>query len=390
MVVVSGTLVRKKGNVVELPPHPNSAFDIPGRKGGKALRIRLRERTTASMDQPTSPRPHRPRAFSHRSDKSNGSKGKADLVESPAEKAKRDGIWQNTSKANPNAAINEAQPGAAAFLEESTLQPLRDITHKDVHGNVIADPDLSNPTRPRLERPLDTIRSFEKAIDNGYKRRSSYRSESYQDQNSRRSSGYFGGNSNENNANRQGQNGGGYYGGARQDSYGPGGPRTRYSGSRMQSESAIQRPYGQHGYHQSQHTMNTDPGSDSTGPWANSTDPSSENSSLDPNNSFAKQPEQYGPGVNGYGNPNAGGFAGPIFEEQGQGSYGGAYQGQDDYSGRHVGAPPVQAPHEPRRPIQLGNSGNAPLPPGKLPATSRPEPEKERKSWLKRRFSKNK
>lgn len=36
-----------------------------------------------------------------------------------------------------------------------------------------ADPDLSNPTRPRLERPLDTIRSFEKAIDNGYKRRNS-------------------------------------------------------------------------------------------------------------------------------------------------------------------------------------------------------------------------
>lgn len=27
-----------------------------------------------------------------------------------------------------------------------------------------ADPDLSNPTRPRLERPLDTIRSFEAAI----------------------------------------------------------------------------------------------------------------------------------------------------------------------------------------------------------------------------------
>lgn len=37
-----------------------------------------------------------------------------------------------------------------------------------------ADPDLSNPTRPRLERPLDTIRSFEKAIDDGYKRRNSY------------------------------------------------------------------------------------------------------------------------------------------------------------------------------------------------------------------------
>lgn len=39
--------------------------------------------------------------------------------------------------------------------------------------NFPADPDLSNPTRPRMERPLDTIRSFEKAIDAGYKRRSS-------------------------------------------------------------------------------------------------------------------------------------------------------------------------------------------------------------------------
>lgn len=32
----------------------------------------------------------------------------------------------------------------------------------------IADPDLSNPTRPRLERPLDTIRSFEAAIYGTY------------------------------------------------------------------------------------------------------------------------------------------------------------------------------------------------------------------------------
>jgi hypothetical protein len=31
-----------------------------------------------------------------------------------------------------------------------------------------ADPDLSNPTRPRLERPLDTIRSFEAAIYGAY------------------------------------------------------------------------------------------------------------------------------------------------------------------------------------------------------------------------------
>ena len=38
-----------------------------------------------------------------------------------------------------------------------------------------ADPDLSNPTRPRMERPLDTIRSFEAAIDGSYNRRASFR-----------------------------------------------------------------------------------------------------------------------------------------------------------------------------------------------------------------------
>lgn len=35
-----------------------------------------------------------------------------------------------------------------------------------------ADPDRSNPTRSRWERPLDTIRSFEAAIDGGYDRKS--------------------------------------------------------------------------------------------------------------------------------------------------------------------------------------------------------------------------
>lgn len=32
----------------------------------------------------------------------------------------------------------------------------------------LADPDRSNPTRPRSERPLDTIRSFEAAIRGTY------------------------------------------------------------------------------------------------------------------------------------------------------------------------------------------------------------------------------
>lgn len=70
---------------------------------------------------------------------------------------------------------------------------LRAIEHKDQYGNPIsaspplthswpltagnetnspcvesADPDWSNPTRPRFERPLDTIRSFEAAIYGTY------------------------------------------------------------------------------------------------------------------------------------------------------------------------------------------------------------------------------
>ena len=68
---------------------------------------------------------------------------------------------------------------------------IRYLEHRDQDGNIIGiyflsqrhtfpnmnsvDPDRSNPTRPRLERPLDTIRSFEAAIDGSYNRRQSYR-----------------------------------------------------------------------------------------------------------------------------------------------------------------------------------------------------------------------
>lgn len=332
------------------------------------------------MDQgPTSPGA-RSRTFSfhsHRSDKSSGSK---DLTESPREKARRDQIWKSTSKANPNAAITELQPGVKAILEENTLTPLRGVQHRDAYGNVITDPDLSNPTRPRLERPLDTIRSFEKAIDNGYKRRSGYmRSESYGNGNesqyagSRRNSGYGIDAYNQNRT--MNSNNGGYYGGQRPDSYaaGPSGPPRRYPASRMNSEPMMynngQRPHP-HAHQHSQDTMNTGVtnGSDSTGPWANSTDPSSENSSIERGQAPNGYPHNgYGP--NGYG---AGGFQNGIPED-------GAYP-------INGGAPPVQPPYGARRPIALGNSDVA-TPPGNLPSTKRPEPEK-RKSWLKRAFSK--
>ncbi|RHZ54838.1 DUF2406 domain-containing protein [Aspergillus thermomutatus] len=69
-----------------------------------------------------------------------------------------------SSKADPNQALNEAQPISQA-VSGSPMFSLRSMQHRDKDGNIITDPDRSNPTRNRLERPLDTIRSFEAAIE---------------------------------------------------------------------------------------------------------------------------------------------------------------------------------------------------------------------------------
>ncbi|KAF2719932.1 hypothetical protein K431DRAFT_286241 [Polychaeton citri CBS 116435] len=337
------------------------------------------------MDQPPTSPGSRNRAFSFRSDRSGGSKGskpKIDLVESAREKERRDSIWRNTSKANPNAALGEAQPGERATAEQTTLDSIRDLQHKDGTGNVIAEPDLVNPTRPRWERPLDTIRSFERNIDNGYRRRSTMRSDSYEQpsQYQRRNSSYGNGYDQGPSPGRHSQMGsGGYYANRSPSGYdngypnggGPSSSRQRYP-PRMQSDHGVRYPGNppQHGYHSSYDTVNTG-ASDSTGPWGNSTDPSSENSSLDRVNATMKPQDGYPAGA--YPNPN--GFQGPIPEEQGSGSYNPGYPAQ---------GMPVQPPAG-RRPIALGNSTSSP--PTKLPTGSRPEPEK-RKSWLKRRFSK--
>jgi hypothetical protein len=101
------------------------------------------------------------------------------------------------SKADPTLAMNEAEPAEVAATVKSSLAPLRSIQHKDAYGNPISDPDKSNPTRSRWERPLDTIRSFEAAIDGQYSsRRSMLRSdsESVAWGNNRRNSYYAGGN----------------------------------------------------------------------------------------------------------------------------------------------------------------------------------------------------
>ncbi|KAK3695088.1 hypothetical protein B0T22DRAFT_477786 [Podospora appendiculata] len=138
----------------------------------------------AVQKQKPLPQTRKNRSFSFRSDKSHDSNGNgskttahvksANLHETSAEKeAKR-----IHSKADPTLAMNEAEPSAVAATGKSVLAPLRNIQHRDAFGNLIADPDRSNPTRSRWERPLDTIRSFEAAIDGGYSNRKSiYRSD---------------------------------------------------------------------------------------------------------------------------------------------------------------------------------------------------------------------
>ncbi|KAJ5335604.1 hypothetical protein N7541_005428 [Penicillium brevicompactum] len=70
------------------------------------------------------------------------------------------------SKADPNMALYEQEPTAVNLQPGSRdIFSLRSMQHKDREGRLITDPDQSNPTRSRLERPLDTIRSFDAAID---------------------------------------------------------------------------------------------------------------------------------------------------------------------------------------------------------------------------------
>ncbi|KAI0523782.1 hypothetical protein F5B22DRAFT_417062 [Xylaria bambusicola] len=133
----------------------------------------------------------RSRAFSFRSDKSqksaNGQAHKTNLIETSAEKE----AHRLHGKADPRMALNEREPAMEAQTV-SDRPALRSIQHKDLMGNLITDPDRSNPTRSRWERPLDTIRSFEAAIDGGYNRKSVYRPDSESLANWNRRSSYYG------------------------------------------------------------------------------------------------------------------------------------------------------------------------------------------------------
>jgi len=351
--------------------------------------------------------PSRPRGLSFHSNKSNKSRETPASPKSPTKhQRKYSDHYDPNSKANPNAAMNEQQPIAEA-LTKPTLASLRSFNHTDSAGNPIADPDLSNPTRSRWERPLDTIRSFEAAIDGEYRRRAqSMRADqtdvmSYA---SRRSS-YYGG----------GGGGGGYndqnrfssvsgYFPQRQtqrdsyvDGYGNGGPvgaqpqRMRY-GNRMQSDpgwnnrqSAHGGVYPMNGYQQSRDTVNTNGsnGSHSDGPYSNDHS-NSENSSIE--RGMPVQPPQQDMGAqygfNGFGR-------GPIMEEYAQGS--GNYSQGPPQPPAHAMPPPPPRHSTQAAPIKLGGGGP--------PATENTRPAmlskkssdagEKRKSWFKRRFSKD-
>lgn len=60
-------------------------------------------------------------------------------------------------------AVNEAQPFEEANIHQRSSSIGNGVL-SDVFGNQIVNPDVSNPTRARDERPLDTVRAFEYSI----------------------------------------------------------------------------------------------------------------------------------------------------------------------------------------------------------------------------------
>ncbi|KAH1842760.1 hypothetical protein KXX54_001351 [Aspergillus fumigatus] len=349
-----------------------------------------------------SPRPSRGFSFGGRSDKSrrssNAGSNKISLKESSEEKHRR----SLHTKADPTLAMSEAQPMAVA-LEQSTLGSLRAMQHKDRFGQIIisvikADPDLSNPTRPRFERPLETIRSFEAAIEGTYSSRpvSWARTESPNGGEQNKRGSYYGESSRGNgyypNRGYSDQSGhfnqrGTYsrpesyvdtYNGQPQDNgyypYNQGGGRRPRPNPRVYTDqtgySNGSNGYAQHSYQKSVDNITAASGSGGshTDAWGNSTDPSSVNSSIDQ----LSQQLQYGQqGFNSQ--PNLNGYA-PAPPKPPVHSFNQA-PAFDPNAGGPVGGPPAAASAPNRR--QLRKSVNM------------SDTGDKRKSWFKRKFGKD-
>lgn len=321
--------------------------------------------------------------------------------------------------------MNEAEPSEVA-KEENKLPSIRDLRHFDKQGNPISDPDRSNPTRSRWERPLDTIRAFEEAIDSSYSRKSD-RTRNGTDsaetgsQFNRRSSYYAGTQGGQDERPRYPQNG--YSGGGgrsqsyrpesyvdgrsngmtRPDSYyhandnvGPSNGPGYYNPNRARYPRTASEPHFNSGHgvypgpgnQQSYETVTTASGSGSSpDTMGYSTDPSSENSSVD----RIAPPQQKEPmenyGLNGFGGNPSMQPPGYNINEQYQVSNGTQQQGygQQSYGQQGYGQPPPvprkEAPNS-RVPIKLGAGENGGPP-------TRPLAAEKRKSWFGKRFSKS-
>ncbi|KAL1908237.1 hypothetical protein Sste5344_005995 [Sporothrix stenoceras] len=381
------------------PPQQYSGHQTPqqyssGHQTPQQPQMTRRESQTSRPSLSHGGRP-KSRSFSFRSDHSQSQRNRAGSAsqklepETHAEKeAKR-----LHSKADPTMAIIEAEPSAVAATVKSNMAPLRSIVHRDNNGNPIAEPDKSNPTRYRWERPLDTIRSFEAAIDGGYTRKSSYPSDNESNANFSRRNSYY--TQNQNNARypqdsyygrpqshmptsnsaydlRQslhgrdsyqdgGYNNGGYYGGPNGNGNGN---RQRYS--RIASEPMIHGHMGMNGQnpnvngngiypipnnHRSYETVASGAGSSGTSgePAGYQTDPtSSDNSSIERRQSPNKphmNTNQMGPYGGGAYPPGANTY----------GYNGNGYNNNNNMNGMNGGGPKRNTP-----PIQLSSAPTQP------------------------------
>ncbi|CAI7575152.1 unnamed protein product [Penicillium glandicola] len=323
----------------------------------------------ASPQSPTSPK--RSRGFSVKSDKSDKS-GSTSHKRGPSESSEEKARRNLHTKADPLVAMNELQPMAVA-LEKSNLGSLREIEFKDQYGNVITDPDLSNPTRPRLERPLDTIRSFEAAIYGTYKNnRASYAktegATSQMGDYSRRTSYYGGQNGGPSNRTHEQS---GYYDQAQSR---PDSIVNAYQNTPLSPENPNPNPYTQSGYGQnSRRRPSHHPrGSPSTPitpaegyppQYSYPTDPSSMNSSNDQLQQQALQQQR----LDGRGQAEYG-FSSPRTPQP---------LGGPSWGGPTGGA--------------AASTGAGPAQPARTNVNQPPMGAKEdkRKSWFKRRFSKD-
>ncbi|KAJ5124765.1 Protein of unknown function DUF2406 [Penicillium bovifimosum] len=341
----------------------------------------------ASPQSPTSPK--RSRGFTNRSETSERS-GSTSHKRGPSESSEEKARRNLHTKADPLVAMNELQPMAVA-LEKSNLGSLRDIQHKDQFGNIITDPDLSNPTRPRLERPLDTIRSFEAAIYGSYSNRASYaRTEDAASQMgdySRRTS-YYGG-QNGTSARNYDQNN--HYGqpssrpdsivnayqntpqtaeGARTNPAGPPPPLSPADGYSNIANNVNNAQYGYpqgHGYQRSaDNVLAPSNGSGGSDPYGQSTDPSSLSSSND------QLQQQY--------------LQQQRLDERAQADYG--YNGYASKGAQHVGDPSIGGPVGGIPPSGAAAAWAAPAV-RNAHAPAPPSKDDKRKSWFKRRFSKD-